>query len=463
MKCFAPAVPALLLGLAFFLSAPLAGRAQDAPPDAPPPGFDPNGAPTQDANAPDAGGDDQGVSYQTFYDQLGNDGTWVQTDNYGYVFQPNVSDDPNWAPYTDGHWVYTDDGWMWVSDEPWGWATYHYGRWAFVDGLGWIWVPGYQWAPAWVSWRYGDGYAGWAPLPPDASYRGQGSYHFGGDVDASFHIRASNYNFVRTSQLGASNVRTAIVGRSRNSALFGSTTNVTNINVGRGFGHGSNAAFASVSAGGPPIAAVNAHATHKVPTVRLTTASTPGISAVHGNSVAVFAPHLNAAAGTQARPASVSRNVGRVNVSSGAAVHTPATTHHTATAPATEESTATGEPSAISHHQATEASPAFHSAAAEPQVQHHTTEAAPVERTQTEAAPQVEHHTQQFSPAAHESAPSFEHHESAPPVEHHESMPQAVHQNAPPAEHHESAPAQHAAPPPAAKPAAAPANNQQKP
>ena len=37
-----------------------------------------------------------------------------------------------------------------------------------LAGTGWVWVPGYTWAPAWVSWRYGDGYAGWAPLPPDS-------------------------------------------------------------------------------------------------------------------------------------------------------------------------------------------------------------------------------------------------------------------------------------------------------
>ena len=121
----------------------------------------------------------QGVSFQTFYDQLGDQGTWMQTDNYGYVFQPNITD-PDWAPYTQGHWVNTDAGWTWVSNEPWGWATYHYGRWANIEGTGWVWVPGYRWAPAWVSWRYGGGYAGWAPLPPetlvDADYGDRGDH-----------------------------------------------------------------------------------------------------------------------------------------------------------------------------------------------------------------------------------------------------------------------------------------------
>ena len=73
--------------------------------------------------------------------------------------------------YAYGRWVYTDDwGWYWVSDDVeanWGWVVYHYGRWAFERGFGWFWVPGDEWAPAWVNWRYGDDYVGWAPLPPD--------------------------------------------------------------------------------------------------------------------------------------------------------------------------------------------------------------------------------------------------------------------------------------------------------
>ena len=133
---------AVLTVLAFSF-APTVLHAQDAPP---PPDQGAQAPPDQGAPPPGDQGD-QGASFQTFYDNLGEQGNWVQTDDYGYVFQPNVSD-PNWAPYTDGHWVYTDQGWAWVSDEPWGWATYHYGRWANIDGTGWVWVPGYRWAPA---------------------------------------------------------------------------------------------------------------------------------------------------------------------------------------------------------------------------------------------------------------------------------------------------------------------------
>jgi len=40
--------------------------------------------------------------------------------------------------------------------------------------FGWIWVPHTQWAPAWVSWRQGAGYVGWAPLPPAARIGARG-------------------------------------------------------------------------------------------------------------------------------------------------------------------------------------------------------------------------------------------------------------------------------------------------
>jgi hypothetical protein len=74
--------------------------------------------------------------------------------------------DADWSPYSNGYWQRTDAGWYWASDEPWGWATYHYGRWDSSPQYGWYWVPQTQWAPAWVSWREGGGYVGWAPLGP---------------------------------------------------------------------------------------------------------------------------------------------------------------------------------------------------------------------------------------------------------------------------------------------------------
>jgi uncharacterized protein DUF6600 len=96
-------------------------------------------------------------------------GSFRRVARWGEVWVPNVARD--WRPYTVGHWVYSDDyGWYWVSDEAeasWGWVAFHYGRWVWVDDIGWAWVPGREWGPAWVDWRRGDRYVGWAPLPPD--------------------------------------------------------------------------------------------------------------------------------------------------------------------------------------------------------------------------------------------------------------------------------------------------------
>jgi hypothetical protein len=105
------------------------------------------------------------VSYQTFYDELSPYGQWVDDPEYGSVWVPNEA--PGYRPYaTNGHWAMTEYGNMWVSDAPYGWATYHYGRWTYNSYYGWVWIPGHEWAPAWVSWRSGGGYYGWAPMGP---------------------------------------------------------------------------------------------------------------------------------------------------------------------------------------------------------------------------------------------------------------------------------------------------------
>lgn len=94
-------------------------------------------------------------------------GSWV-FDHGARVFQPApqlVGSD--FTPYaTQGQWVATSAGWEFQSSLPFSWATYHYGRWYQSPRYGWVWVPDTQWGPSWVQWRYGGGYAGWAPLPP---------------------------------------------------------------------------------------------------------------------------------------------------------------------------------------------------------------------------------------------------------------------------------------------------------
>ena len=83
--------------------------------------------------------------FDNFFQPLANYGSWFNTSDYGYVFQPTrIVHDTSWRPYTRGRWAFTDLGWTWVSDEPFGWATYHYGRWALLRNAGWVWVPSNQ-------------------------------------------------------------------------------------------------------------------------------------------------------------------------------------------------------------------------------------------------------------------------------------------------------------------------------
>jgi hypothetical protein len=114
-----------------------------------------------------------------FHGALDPYGSWVDDPTYGTVWTPSpsvVGDD--FQPYvSDGSWTYDDYGnYVWASDYDWGWAPFHYGRWAYL-GTGWGWIPGRTYAGAWVSWRSGGGYLGWAPLPPTWYWRG--GYAFG--------------------------------------------------------------------------------------------------------------------------------------------------------------------------------------------------------------------------------------------------------------------------------------------
>ncbi|NIJ51584.1 DUF6600 domain-containing protein [Dyadobacter arcticus] len=123
------------------------------------------------------------VSFETFYNDLSPYGRWVRNPQYGSVWIPDVP--RGFQPYsTDGYWEVTEYGNTWVSDYDWGWAPFHYGRWSFDDYNGWFWVPDYEWGPAWVNWRSGGGYYGWAPLGPGIS------------INVSFNAPSFWWNFV---------------------------------------------------------------------------------------------------------------------------------------------------------------------------------------------------------------------------------------------------------------------------
>ncbi len=150
-------------------------------------------------------GAEANFDYQVFHDRLSPHGRWLHTPDYGYIWRPAiVEQNPQWRPYTIGRWAYTDLGWTWISQEPFGWATYHYGRWVLLRQSGWCWVPGTQWAPAWVCWKTGGDYLGWAPLPPESLHWRANDWNIYYGRAAGISPRA--FSFVRISHIGQSMV-----------------------------------------------------------------------------------------------------------------------------------------------------------------------------------------------------------------------------------------------------------------
>jgi len=107
-------------------------------------------------------------AYQQFESELSPYGAWEDVPSYGHVWVPSPSVvGYDFTPYgTGGNWIDSEYGWTWNSDYDWGWAPFHYGRWMVMGGYGWCWIPGTTWGPAWVNWRWGGGYVGWAPMGP---------------------------------------------------------------------------------------------------------------------------------------------------------------------------------------------------------------------------------------------------------------------------------------------------------
>lgn len=154
------------------------------------------------------------VSFQTFFDELADDGEWIiitkeeiekelndgegqsfasfyqEEDGLVYIWKPK-GEDNDWRPYMNGKWVYTTSGWMWASNYKWGWACYHYGRWWKSKSYGWVWMPGYVWAPAWVKWRITGNHVGWTPLSPKAKWKGEE-----GITAATYKYENANYDWV---------------------------------------------------------------------------------------------------------------------------------------------------------------------------------------------------------------------------------------------------------------------------
>jgi hypothetical protein len=178
--------------------------------------------------APDPYSDE---TVSAFFDDLAPYGDWMYAADLGWVWRPQGVP-RGWQPYTDGRWVWTDDGWTWISDWEWGWAPFHYGRWTYYDD-GWVWVPGLEWAPAWVSWRHGDGWVGWAPLPPRfPRYREVLVEPY--LVERKIVLPPTAYCFVQERVFLEPQVGLYIAPRYRNNALVRLTENVTHYSFAGG-------------------------------------------------------------------------------------------------------------------------------------------------------------------------------------------------------------------------------------
>ena len=258
------------------------------------------------------------VSIDFIYDNLSG-GNWIDVEGYGYGWQPDVVvRDPNWRPYSDGYWAYTDYGWTWISYEDFGWATYHYGRWANLADYGWVWLPGtdLDWGPAWVSWRTGGDYIGWAPLPP----RGPGVVYenqpIGVNVDVQFDIGPENYNFCDVRFIGEPVLRDRIFPPVQNVTYITNTVNVTNIYVQ------NNVVYNY----GPDYAVVNRYSSRPIQRLAIEREAPTNLAAavksgtftkVQGNKLLIGAPQKLTKAPPTAKPPAVKAKVAQPKIEHG--------------------------------------------------------------------------------------------------------------------------------------------------
>ncbi|MDP9080047.1 MAG: hypothetical protein M3O71_21690 [Bacteroidota bacterium] len=224
------------------------------------------------------------ISDQQFYDDLDPDGTWVSDPQYGNVWIPNAED--GFRPYaTRGHWVVTEYGNTWVSDYRWGWATFHYGRWRYDDYYGWEWIPGHEWAPAWVSWRHGGGYYGWAPLQPGISI----SISIGG----GYHVPDNYWVCAPQAYINRPNIYNYYAPPTRAVTIIRNTTVINNTYVY------NNTTYVT----GPRREEIQRVTRRNVQVYKINNDNRPGTTRVQNNSVNFYRPAVNKA--PDARPARV--------------------------------------------------------------------------------------------------------------------------------------------------------------
>jgi hypothetical protein len=213
------------------------------------------------------------VSFQSFYDELSPYGDWISYPEYGYVWRPDNRYN-DFQPYrSEGHWAWSDDGWLWVSDYEWGWAPFHYGRWVYDSYDGWLWVPDYEWAPAWVVWRGGGDYYGWAPMSP---------------ASVSIYISATGimyqYNywcFAPRQYITSPHLSNYYIDRGRNTTIINHTTIINNYSSNRDY------------VIGPSRNEVERYTGSRISPVRIRESQRAGRTIARNNEVSIYKPYIN--------------------------------------------------------------------------------------------------------------------------------------------------------------------------
>ena len=251
---------------------------------------------------PDSNSDAGPTADIGFYDGLSRYGTWVNLAPYGDCWVP-LDVPTGWRPYTVGYWANTDYGWMWISQDPWGGIPYHYGRWAEDDTYGWVWVPDDDevWAPAWVAFRYGNSYVGWAPLPPDVGWQsGIGLSVSVAELDQ--RVTRDSWCFAPTRDFGTTRISASVLPPSRNVTLISVTQNVTRYEVvnSRPAERGLNVEILERDTG------------RRLPRYQLVDSRSPSDvrgDAIRGQTIAVYRPSVPGVGNRPARPSSQEQRV----------------------------------------------------------------------------------------------------------------------------------------------------------
>ncbi|MBD0256751.1 MAG: hypothetical protein ICV83_13615 [Cytophagales bacterium] len=219
------------------------------------------------------------ISFRTFYEELSPYGGWITHPAYGSVWVPDAGRD--FQPYgTNGYWVMTEYGNTWVSDYPWGWAPFHYGRWFYDDYYGWAWVPGPEWGPAWVAWRSGGGYYGWAPLGP------------GVNIDVNIVIPARHWVFVPQRYITYHQPYRYCAPRHQVVNIYHNSVHI----------HNTYRTNNQVYVSGPHRDDIARATRREVPVYRVEEARRPGRTAARNGALEVYRPRVTPEAPAHSRP-----------------------------------------------------------------------------------------------------------------------------------------------------------------